>query len=128
MTNTIKLINLFSTIEATYDNPIVSICAEYTAPEFCHEENVTMPGCLAVVARHADGDAQLYAEDTGEYGDLNFTAALDMSNLDTMHFVYTNVRTGVVYEFDDPVDDPVDELAAGFDDLFDIQGDDSLPF
>ena len=120
MTNTIKLINLFSNIEAAYADTVVSIRAEYTAPEFCPDENVTMPGCLDVVACHADGATELlYTVDTDEYGDFNFTATLHMANPGTMHFVYTNNWTGVVDEFDDlvdaPVDDPFDKPVAGFD-------------
>ena len=99
MTNTIKLINLFSNIEATYDNTIVYIRAEYTAPEFCPDENVTMPGNLDVVARYNDGAmALLYTVDTGAFGYTDFTAVLHMSNPGTMHFVYTDVNTGVVID------------------------------
>ena len=105
MTNTIKLINLFSNIEATCDNTIVSIRAEYTAPEFCPDENVTMPGNLDVVACYADGAMELlYTAGTIVFGYTDFTATLHMANPGTMHFVYTDVNTGVVVdEFDDLV-------------------------
>ena len=123
MRNTIKLINLFSNLEAAYDDTVVSIRAEYTAPEFCPDENVTMPGGLDVFACYADGATEvLYAVDTGEYGDLSFTAVLHMSNPGIMHFVYTNAWTGVVDEFDD-FGAPDD-----FDDSFSVPDDDSLPF
>ena len=106
MTNTIKLINLFSNIEATHDDAVVSIRAEYTAPEFCPDGNMTMPGNLDVVACYADGAMkQLYTADTIVFGDTDFTATLHKSNPGIMHFVYTAVKAGVdVFdEFDDLV-------------------------
>ena len=122
MTNTMKLLNLFSNIEAAYDDTIVYLHAEYTAPEFCHDENVTMPGDLEVVACYADGATEvLYAVDTDEYGHLDFTATWYMSCPGAVRFVYTAADTGVVVGgFYGPVDEPVDG--------FDIQDDDSLPF